>query len=208
MSNQVQEAITALKKNNMGAIYAKDKDEATKIAFGMIPEKSSIGLGGSITLEEIGLLAKLRGSPNINLLDRYAPDLSQKQASELIRQSLLSDIYISGSNAITLEGEIINTDGRGNRVAALIFGPKKVIIIVGKNKIVKDQAAAFVRIRDTAAPMNTKRLDKKTPCKTTGKCEDCSSPERICRFHTIITKQKPEPKPRINVIIVDDDLGY
>jgi hypothetical protein len=194
-----------LNKRNYNALYAATKEEAKQKILDIIEKGSSIGLGGSHTLNQLGVIESLR-KQEYNLLDRYDPNLSAHEVNELLRQSLLSDYYLTSTNALTLDGQMVNIDGRGNRVAAMIFGPKRVIVVVGANKITNTLEEAMDRTRNIASPRNSKRLDRKTPCTFTGKCEDCGSSERICR-QIIVTHSQMIPG-RVTVIVVGETLGF
>ena len=183
----------------------EDEKEASAAIKRMIPANSIVALGGSMTLEQIGMLEELKKMP-IQLQDRYAPNLSKEQRDEILRQAFTSDVYLMGTNAITLNGELLNVDGTGNRVTALCFGPKKVIVVVGVNKIVMDEEAGWSRIRRIAAPANCVRLAKKTPCASVGYCQNCASDQRIC--NQFVKIERCRYKDRISVIIVLKDLGY
>ena len=196
--------VESLKLNGFDGCYVKTSFEAKEMVLGMIPENGKIGFGSSKTLEEIGLLAVFE-----NMKDKLITatgDLPMDIRIEQRRKALLSDIFLTSTNAVTLDGKLINIDGTGNRVAAMIFGPKKVVIIAGVNKITKNVEEALARTREYAAVINAKRLNRKTPCVTTGRCEDCQSAERICKVTTIIEK-KPHATD-ISVIIVGEELGY
>ena len=145
-------------------------------------------------------------SGRYDFLDRAKEGLSSEDIDKIYRESFFADAYFSSSNAITEDGELYNVDGNGNRVAALLFGPKKVIIVAGVNKIVKNIDEAIKRNREVAAPANAKRLNKKTPCTKVGFCMDCKSPEKICREYTIIRSQKDND--RIHVIFINENIGY
>jgi hypothetical protein len=142
----------------------------------------------------------------MKVLDTYDKNISREEGLERRRQALLADLFICGTNAITDSGKLVNLDMIGNRVAALTFGPKHVIVLAGRNKIVEDVDAAVARIKNFAAPVNTRRLDKKTPCVATSYCQDCNSPDRICNVWTIT--EKCFPKGRVKVILINDDLGF
>jgi hypothetical protein len=174
----------------------------------------TVAVGGSVTLEETGVLQLLR-SGDYRFLDRYAPDLTSEERNDVLRQGLLADTFLCSSNAVTRNGELYNVDGRANRVAAMAFGPDKVIVVVGSNKIVDDIPSAVRRVKTVAAPLNTKRLGCKTYCAVNGVCkavdsdtytDGCSSPERICSHFFIAGKQRVVG--RICVILVDEPLGY
>ncbi len=196
-----------LRRRNMNGVFIKEREKACEFALSMIPEGATVGLGGSMTLIELGLLERLRKG-NYNLLDRYKTGLTPEDISELRMKGLTSDVFISSTNAITLDGKIISADGFGNRVASIIFGPKKVIIIAGINKIVDSVDEGIRRIRRVAAPLNSKRLQADTPCANTGFCDEmnCHAPDRLCNSFIIIEGQLN--RERINVIIVGEELGY
>ncbi len=158
-----------------------------------------------MTLFESGVIEYLRAR-NVKFLDRYAENLSKEDIEQIYRESFFADGYFASTNAITEEGEIYNVDGRGNRVAAMIYGPNKVILIVGTNKIVKNIDEAVERNRRISAPANVARLNMDTPCHETGYCTNCNSPSKICNIYTVIDKQFD--KDRIHVIFMDGSYGY
>ena len=170
----------------------------------LVDADSKVSFGGSMTLFETKVMEHLR-SGRYELLDRYKEGLTQKEIKEIFGKSFFCDAYFTSTNAITEEGELYNVDGNGNRVAAMIYGPDKVIVIAGVNKIVKDINEAIYRVENFVAPANAKRLDKKTPCTVTGKCINCSSPERICREYTVIRKPVPN---RIFILLLNENYGY
>jgi len=170
----------------------------------MIPPASSVGIGGSATLRQLGLIeeVKKRGFTVFNPLE---PQLTDDEKMDLRRKALLSDVFLVGTNAITEEGQLFNIDSIGNRVGAMFFGPKKVIVVAGTNKIVKDLDEAILKVQERTAPINAKRLKIATPCVQTGQCEDCESPGRICNIWVVIHK-----KPRqtdLQVVLVGETLG-
>ena len=195
-----QTVIKGLKSRNMSGYYAADKEEAVKLALELIPEGSSIAMGGCMSAQEIGLIDVLEDG-NYNYIDRA------KLAS---REGLLAaydaDIFLSSANAITNDGIMVNIDGNSNRVSCIAQGPKKVVFIVGMNKVCSDLDEAMKRARNVAAPVNAQRFDIKTPCKETGKCFDCKSPDTIC-CQFLITKYSRHAD-RIHVILVNDTLGF
>jgi len=195
----------ALEANGMKAVIARSGEEARKKALRLIPRGATVGLGGSRTTQEIGLLDDLRKG-DYRLHDQYAPGLGIENSREIRKAGTNAEYFVSGSNAVTDDGKLVNIDGAGNRLAGFCYGPEKVILLVGRNKIVADVHAAIDRVRNVAAPMNAKRFGLKTPCATTGKCSDCSSAQRICNLTLIIEKQKP--KGRITVILINQDLGF
>lgn len=212
-------AVDAFARRNIHACYVRDKGEALYSILAIIPERASIGIGDSITMEQIGVLAKLeeRGghqvfNPFRFLEDRRFADPTEVRVQKM-RQALLADVFLTGSNAVTMDGKIVNIDARGNRVAGIIFGPKMVILAVGANKIVADVDQALKRIKNVAAPRNAVRhflehhLEKELPCAQAGLCVDCSSPYRICCFISIIEWQRGFDKDRLHLFIVGEELG-
>jgi L-lactate utilization protein LutB len=195
----------ALERNGMQATVVATGKEACREALSTIPGGAGVGLGGSKTVKEIGLLGALREG-DYRLFDQYREGLSREESTDLRKQGTHADYFVSGSNAITDDGKIVNVDGMGNRLAGFCFGPRRVVIIAGRNKVVTDLDAALARVRNVAAPINARRFGLKTPCAVTGRCTDCDSPERICNLTLIIERQKAEG--RIKVILVNEDLGY
>jgi len=196
--------IKGLEKRQMEGYYCPDCESAVKKALELMPEGSSIAWGGSMTLTEAGLMDAIRKG-SYQIIDRdtaKTPEEQRKIAGEIC----CSDFFLMSTNAITLDGELINIDGRGNRVAFLCHGPENVLIFAGMNKVVTDVQEGFQRARNMAAPPNTVRLNKKTPCSVTGKCGDCYSPDCICS-QFVITRRSGVPN-RIKVILVGEELGY
>jgi L-lactate utilization protein LutB len=189
----VEATLKNLNNNGFFAFYAPSKDEALRRVLGMIPADARVGVGGSVTIREIGLIEALvqRGNP---VADHWRSGLSEEQLKEVRRSQLTSDVFLSSSNAVTMDGKLLNADGTGNRVAAMIFGPRKVIIVAGVNKIVKDVDEGLRRIRNVAAPMNAKRLGYRSPCGLTGTCAEdrCERPERLCHIITILERRPNE----------------
>ena len=197
-----------LKSNNFEAFIAQNAREAGRMVMDKILPKvapESISWGGSMTFVATELYDMLKGYPNAQILDTFDKSLSPEESLERRRQSLLVDLFITGTNAVTRSGELVNLDMIGNRVAGITFGPRNVVVMVGRNKIVEDLDAAIERIKDYAAPTNAMRLNKKTPCAKTSVCEECKSPERICNSWTIT--QKSFPKGRIKVVLINENLG-
>ncbi len=198
----------ALEKNNFEVFIAEDPLEASNLALERIIPRTGakiISWGGSMTFVATGLYDTLKNRADLEIIDTFTKSVPPEEALELRRKSLLSDLFITGTNALTETGELINLDMYGNRVAAITFGPKDVLIFVGRNKIVPDLERAMLRIKEYAAPANAIRLDKKTPCTKTACCEECRSPNRICNSWTIT--QKSFPKNRIKVILINKDMG-
>ena len=199
-----EKIVKALEKNLFTATYVQNREAATAKLLELIPTSATIGFGGSVTLAQLGIIAKLeeRGNPVLNYMK---PGLTPEEMRAIRRQHLLSDVFLSGTNAVTLDGKLVNVDATGNRVGAMLFGPEKVIIVVGINKIVCDVAEAEKRVKLWASPPNNKRLGYPNPCAQTGVCVDCQGPTRICNITTIMHK-----KPRqtdVHVIVVGEELG-
>jgi L-lactate utilization protein LutB len=199
----------ALESNNFDVYLADDRQAACRIVQeDIMPQikARSVSWGGSVTFQvATGLYERLKDSPDLEVLDTYDTKISDEQKQELRRQALLVDLFITGTNAITENGQLVNLDMIGNRIGGLIFGPKWVIILVGRNKLVANLDEAMYRIKNYAAPANAMRLDKKTPCVKTSFCEECKSPDRICNSWTIT--EKSFPKGRVKVVLINEDLG-
>jgi hypothetical protein len=207
VKERVKRTIENLKKNNIDAIYFENRQSAKTEIIASIRTTSSIAFGGSVTVRDIGLLDELRNG-GYKLFDRFAPSITKDEKWEIQRQGLLADVFITGSNAITTQGEILNIDHSGNRVAAMLYGPNKVYIIIGINKIVEDLEEGLRRVRKMAAPLNAKRGENEyhPPCLELGKCIDCDSNERICNSLVIIKRQYRTN--RITVVIIGEELGF
>lgn len=199
----------ALDKNNFEAFIVKDTGEAKNLVENeIIPvmKPESISWGGSKTFIESGIYDSLRKSQAHEIIDTYdRKRFTPEEVAERRRQALLTDLFITGTNAVTESGQLVNLDMIGNRVGAITYGPKNVIILVGRNKIVEDLSDAMYRIKNYVAPVNAMRLDMKTPCVKTGRCADCKSTTRICNTWTIT--EKSFPKGRIKVVLINQDLG-
>lgn len=196
-------------RNNFEVYVADSCEHARKIVLEDILPKTgakSISWGGSATFVQTGLYDALKSAWDMEILDTYDKSFSPEEGLERRRRSLLSDLFIAGSSAITEDGELVNLDMIGNRVAGITFGPKHVVILVGRNKIVTDREDAMYRVKNYAAPINTMRLDKKTPCAQTSFCQDCKSPDRIC--NTWVITEKCFPKGRIKLVLINEDLGF
>ena len=196
--------IKNLDKRGMEAYYVDNAEDALNMALRFVTPGSSVSWGGSMTITDIGLIDALKVG-DYTVLDRMAP-MSDEEKRELYGKVAICDYYFMSSNAITMDGELVNIDGIGNRVASLIFGPANVIIIAGMNKVVDNVDAAIDRARNTAAPINTIRLNRKTPCTQTGRCMDCMSPECIC--NQFVVTRRSMPAGRIKIILVGEELGY
>ncbi|MDR3556068.1 MAG: lactate utilization protein [Syntrophobacteraceae bacterium] len=197
----------ALEDNNFEVHIARDTDEARKIVKEILPRTGakSIAWGGSVTFVQTGLYDELKNCPDYDVLDSFQKQLPPEEMFELRRRSLLADLFITGANGVTETGKLVNLDMTGNRVAGITFGPRNVIILAGRNKVVPDVEDAMLRVKNFAAPANAMRLDKKTPCVKTSVCEECRSPERICNTWTIT--EKSYPKGRIKIVLINQDLG-
>ena len=198
--NTAATIIKNLKKRNMNGYYCTSKEDALKKALEIIPENSSIGWGGSVTMNQIGLIQALKDG-NYEAIDRM-----QKAPKEQAARIFNADFFLMSTNAITLDGELINVDGRANRICYLCYGPEHVLILAGMNKVVPDVKSGIQRVRNMAAPPNTTRLNKNTPCARFGRCMDCLEPDCICN-QILITRRSGSPE-RIHVILVGEELGY
>ena len=200
-----QLALTALKANGFEVMYADNAKKALDKVMSFIPKGAKVGIGGSVTVRDIGLVEAIEKQSNTIFMD-WGTTLELKEKLKVRKKALTSDVYLTSSNAITLQGQLVSIDGTGNRVSAMIFGPKKVIIVAGANKLVDTLDEALARIRNIAAPLNGKRLNLKTPCALTGKCTDCNSPDRMCNV-TVILEKKPSLTD-ITIVLVGENLGY
>lgn len=205
LEKQAVRTIENLAKNNMMGFYVQSKEQAVSKVAELMKEGELVSVGGSMTLFETGIIDHLR-SGRYSFLDRYMEGLSRTQLEEIFRKSFFADTYLTSTNAITEAGELYNVDGNGNRVAAMIYGPRSVIVVAGINKIVKNVDEAVERVRRIAAPANSTRLDTKTPCIRTGYCVDCKTEGRICCSYTVLGHQRQ--KDRIKVILIGENLGY
>lgn len=196
-----------LEKSGYSVYPVESMEEGRNKILELIPEGASITLGGSAVLDDMGLVETFR-TPRYKLFDRYQNLPFIPDRVEIMRQGMLADYLVTGCNAITKKGELVNRDCTGNRVSGMIFGPKNVIIAVGVNKIVNNIEEAFDRIREIAAPMNARRLGShKTPCLETGICADCDCKGRLCNYTTIIHNGKKFPG-RISIILIADEAGF
>ena len=198
--------IKNLEKRRMAGSYSADAGQALNEVVEMIPPGATVFRCGSMTAVGLGLWEAVAALPEVNLIDPYRPELSPEEGLELRRQGMAADVMIASTNAITLDGKLVNLDGMGNRVAAMAFGPKKVILVVGMNKVAPDLESAVARVKHYAAPVNAIRFGIKTPCVETGLCSDCKSPQRICNMWSTIEGHMI--KDRIHVKLVGENLGY
>jgi len=200
---------TELEANNFEVYLAENGQVAGQIVLEEIIPKlniQSVSWGGSMTVVASGVYHTLKNRTDLNIIDTYDRKISPEEAWQRRRQAMTVDLFVMGTNAVTETGMLVNLDMQGNRVGALAFGPKNVVVLVGRNKIVDDIEEAMFRIKNYAAPVNAARLDKKTPCVKTGCCDDCKSPDRICNTWTIT--EKSFPKGRIKVVLINEDLGF
>ena len=202
---QAKSLVAAIEKRNMTAFYCESKEDCLKKVLELLPENCTIAWGGSESIKEAGITEAVKESGKYTVYDR-AKYLSPRQVKEFNLLAFQSDYYFMSSNAVTLDGMLMNIDGNGNRVANLIFGPSHVIVVVGMNKVVPTIEDAYDRIRNFASPPNTIRLKKNTPCSKLGKCGDCYSDDCIC--NQIVITRRSRLKERIIVLLVNDNLGF
>lgn len=193
----------ALCARHFDAKYFATAEEAVKEACRLIPRGASVTFGGSMTIRDTGLVAALKAG-DYRVFDR--DEVAPEERAAFMREHYFSDFFLASANAISEDGVIYNMDGMGNRVASLIFGPREVLLLVGINKIAKDEASAIARVRGTAAPINAARFDISTPCRKTGRCADCKSPDSICC--TLTAMRVCRPAGRIHIILFGEEYGY
>jgi len=198
-------AVEALNRNEFTAIYCSTRQEASDYIIKEAAEAQTIGFGGSMSVAGLKVDEILKGMGK-ELLIHGAPGLSPEERLAVRRRQLTSDLFLTGTNALTLSGCLVNIDATGNRVGSMMFGPKKVIVVAGRNKLVSSVDEAIRRIKEYAAPPNARRLDYNTPCAQTGFCSDCRSPQRICRIITILEKRPALTDMR--VLVVNEDMGF
>ena len=198
--------IKNLEKRRMAGSYAVDAAQAKAEIVDMVPQGATVFRCGSMTAVGLELWEAIAALPEVKLIDPYRAELSPEEGLELRRQGLTADVMIASTNAITLDGRLVNLDGMGNRVAAMAFGPKKVILVVGINKVAPDLESAIARVKHHAAPINNIRYGLNNPCVETGLCSDCRSPQRICNMWSTIEGHMI--KDRIHVKLIGENLGY
>ena len=198
--------IKNLEKRRMTGSYAVDVAQAKTEIVDMIPQGATVFRCGSMTSVGLGLWEAIAALPEVKVIDPYRAELSAEEGLELRRRGLTADVMIASTNAITLDGRLVNLDGMGNRVAAMAFGPKKVILAVGMNKVAPDLETAVERVKHYASPINNIRLKQNNPCVETGLCSDCKSPQRICNIWSTIEGHMV--KDRIHVKLIGENLGY
>lgn len=194
-----------LRGNGFEVVRAHDRIEAFEEVLRLIPEGALVAFGGSMSVQALEIVDAL-AKRNQPVADPYVPGLSAEERFERRRQGLLADVFLTGTNALTDDGVLINLDGIGNRVAAMICGPRKVILVIGRNKLFADEAAARLHVRQVAAVMNNARLETKNPCRVDGVCHDCASPTRICNVMTMMLRCNPPG--RITIVLVNEELGF
>lgn len=204
LRKKIEGIAPTLAKLGYGLTIADTTAEAAEAALALIPEQSTVGLGGSVTLDELGIVERIRNGP-WKLIDRYRTK-SWDERMQRYREALDADVFVTGVNAITNQGWLVDMDSSGNRVAATIFGPRKVIVVAGANKIVEGLDEAFSRIREIA-PMNCRRLGHKTPCAETGSCADCEIAESMCNYVGIVRTGLKE-NGRFHLVLVAESLGF
>jgi len=208
-SDVVAETLKALRRNRFDAVYVRSRKEALQSILQCVPSHATVGAGDSLTLKQLGVFKELKRR-GFTLFWPFGENVTKEERRDVARKALLADVFLSGSNALTMDGKIVNIDASGNRVAGMIFGPKKAIVVVGINKIVRNVEGALERIRKVAAPLNARRIREERdwellPCVETGECVACNAENRICNITTVIEK-----KPRAidsTVIIVGEKLG-
>lgn len=198
-----QVLVQNLKKRHFEAFYCENRTAALEKALELIPEGASVGWGGAMSAEQIGLMDALRGR-NVKLLDRSKAETPQKRIA-LMKQCLLADVFLTGANALSLDGQMVNIDGNGNRVAAIVYGPDSVIVVAGMNKVCDTLEQAVQRARSVAAPANSQRFSIAAPCNSTGSCHNCTSVDCIC--NQILITRHCRPAGRIKFILVGEELG-
>ena len=197
--------VRALEKRHFTAVYCATSGEAAAYVLREAESARSVGFGGSYTIAGLGVQEKLAAAGKV-IYNHGTPGLTPEEKVSVMNAELTCDLFLSGTNAVTADGVLVNIDGNGNRVAALSYGPKKVIVAVGRNKIVEGGVeAAIARVKRVAAPANAKRLERATPCSATGFCADCDSPQRICHVTTLIDS-KPG-RADFHVLVINEDLG-
>jgi hypothetical protein len=199
-----EQLIKTLKARHFDAYYCSTKQAAAQQIISLIPTTDVVSWGGSMTMEALGVIQRMR-TEGWKVIDRDTAQ-NKEERFELMRKAFQCDTYLTGTNAITEDGELLNIDGGGNRTAAMSFGPKSVIVACGMNKIVKDAATGLSRIRNYAAPINAQRFDIETPCKLTGSCADCKSIDSICTY--IVCTRLCKPAGRIKIVLIGEHLGF
>ncbi len=205
MEIRIQKAIMNLQRNNMAGYFVETKEELLQLMASLIKNGERVGWGDSVTLEETGVFEFIRSGPFI-VNDKHQPDLTREEKRKIYLENFDVDTFLTGTNAITLDGKLFNIDGNGSRVAPMLYGPRQVIVVAGINKLTDTVENAIQRARQIAAPLDAARLNKDTPCTKLGKCIDCRHPQRICNDFVLIAGQFV--KNRIKVILVNQEYGF
>ena len=193
-----------LRSRHFEAYYCESREQALEKALELIPMGATVGWGGALSAKQIGLLDAMNNG-NYNAIDRDKTP-NPEQRKQAMKRCLLADVFITGANALSMDGQMVNIDGNGNRVAPIVYGPESIIVIAGMNKVMDTLDAAMIRARTVAAPMNKQRFDLQTPCEVTGTCGDCKSEGCIC--NQILITRNSKPAGRIKIILVGEDLGF
>ncbi len=206
----VERTIFSLRKNNFRAWFAPDPEGAERLFWSEIWEErrfKTVSWGDSLTLRSLDILPQIRSNPDVRLIETFDERMSREERNEKRREALSCDLFLTGTNAVTVSGKLVNLDMVGNRTGGILFGPGNVVVFAGINKVVETVEEAFKRIRTVAAPLNAKRhVDLKVPCQMTGRCMDCDSPQRICNAWTIM--EKSFPRERIGVVLIGKEMGF
>lgn len=205
VEEKAKKTIEKLEAHDFKAVFVKDKNRAVEEILKFVTPQTKVGVGGSVTIRELGILERLEAQGNV-LYNHWKSGLSKDEVLQTRKAQMTCDLFLSSTNAITLNGELVNIDGIGNRVNASVFGPGKVILVAGYNKIVDNVEEAIKRIKNVSAPLNARRLNIDVPCAKTGTCVDCNSPNRICRV-IVIHERRPSLTDML-VIIVGEELGF
>jgi len=205
VEERARRAVEKLEAHEFKAVYVASKEKAVEEIWKHITPKQKVGVGGSVTIRELGILEQLEAKGN-TFYDHWKPGLSKVDSLAIRKSQMTSDLFLSSANAITMNGELVNIDGIGNRVNAITFGPAKVILVASLNKIVEDVHEAIKRIKNVSAPLNARRLNLDVPCAKLGRCVDCNSPNRICRV-AVIHERRPMWTDML-IILVGEELGY
>lgn len=205
MDERIKKVIFNLQRNNMAGYFVENREELLQLMAKLIKKGDKVGCGDSVTLEETGVFSFIR-SGDFTFYDKHQPGLTPEEKRAIYLKNFDTDTFLTGTNAITLDGKLFNIDGNGSRVAPMLYGPKQVIVVAGINKLADTVEAAVDRARQIAAPLDAKRLNKDTPCTKLGKCIDCKHEQRICNDFVLIARQFV--KDRIKVIIVNQAYGF
>ncbi len=201
----MEQASAGLKKNGFGTVLFEDRDSALEWLAAEAKDARTVGFGGSMTLVELGMIERMERLGK-RILFHSRPELAPEERRQIMQEQLGCDLFFTSTNALTVGGHLVNIDATGNRVCSMAFGPRKVIVVAGSNKIATDVEGALKRVKEVACPPNARRLGFDTPCSKTGQCSDCNSPQRICRITTIIERQPRASQ--LQVCLINEDLGF